>query len=111
MILWPRRLGLLDVGEVGVSGPRECQMQRLARAVRDNGAHLEPTRANHVGDANINRAFRDAVAVRVLFVSGLTGSATAWCGDLGMNVGESKGVRGNRRGLAWPWRVTVDAQL
>jgi hypothetical protein len=86
-------------------------MQRFARAVRDNGADVEPAGAHDVGHANIYSAFRNAVAIRVLFVAGLTRSSAAWRRDLGMNVCEGERVRCNRCSFARPRRVAVDTQL
>jgi len=86
-------------------------VQRLARAVRDRRPYVEPSRANGVGDAKIDSAFRNVVAVGVFFVVSLTRTAAAGRGDLGMNVGESERVRSNRGGFARPRRVAVDPQL
>src|SRR5262245_27643530 len=111
MSLGPCPLGLLDVREVGGDGPRDFQMQRLARAVRDEGVDIEPSRANLVGDANINRTFGNAVAVGVLFVASLTRSAAAPLHDLRMHVVEGERVGGNGGGFARPRRVAVDTEL
>src|SRR4029450_12322660 len=86
-------------------------MQRLARAVRDDRAHVEPSCANRVGHANIDGAFWNAVAVHVLFVARLTGSTAAWRGDLGVNVGEEERVRGNRGRFTRPRGMAGEAQL
>src|SRR5258705_7549727 len=73
--------------------------------------YIEPAGANAVRDADVDGALRDAVAVAALLVAGLTGAVPARLGDLRMDVGERQRVRGDRRRLARPRGVAVDAQL
>jgi hypothetical protein len=79
---------------------------RLATTVRTS-SHA----ADHVGDADIDSAFRNAVAIGVLFIPRLTGAAAARFGDLGVNVREGERIGRQRSCFTGPWNMAVDAQL
>jgi hypothetical protein len=100
---------VLDVREVRTDGPRHGETERPARSIRNRGVHVEPARADGIGDPDVDCALGDAVAVGRLLVTGLAGPAAARLGDLGVDVGEGERVRGDRRRLARPRRVAVDA--
>jgi len=87
LLLTPRVLRFLDVGEVRVKEYVERELHPAQGAVRHGKSYVERGDVNRVLDVNVEGALGNAFGVDVLFIVGVAGASSAGSRNVGMNEG------------------------